>query len=462
MITSPPTAAPFRHGDRWAVIGDSIAQDGLWHTWVALYYLTRFPGQRIDIFNCGISGDSAAGVLRRYEWDIAPVKPTVATIMLGMNDVDRDLYVHPALVSETTISIRRAAALDSYRKNMTSLIARLQADGTRVVLMTPSIFDETMCNELSNRPGVNSQALDACARFARETARNSGGKIGLAEIHAPMSTINRRLQQNDPAFTLTGPDRVHPGPPGHFVIASCFLKAQGLPSDVSSVDIDASSNPPRIIETRNATVTHLVRHASSTTGANHSLSFTLHSAALPFPVPPEATPALDWTDFTENFNREMLTIAGLAPGLYILLIDGITVRDEPWDADEFTKGINLAVESHTPQAQQAAHVAELLLQWRTLHNDGNRCLAQTEHWHIQDWPHPVSLDDAVRSRLMALIQQWNSSVNPIDHYHRDIVQRYLSMKPLDEENHNRLHALSAVILKKIIPKKHHYEVRKLA
>lgn len=59
---------------------------------IALFYATRFPKRRITISDRGISGDTATGAVARFDQDIAPCKPTVSTIMLGLNDIGRDLY----------------------------------------------------------------------------------------------------------------------------------------------------------------------------------------------------------------------------------------------------------------------------------------------------------------------------------------------------------------------------------
>ncbi|HNX34984.1 MAG TPA: hypothetical protein PKM57_10175 [Kiritimatiellia bacterium] len=54
--------------------------------------------------------------MSRYAWDIAARKPTVATIMLGMNDVNRGLY-KPGTNGLRT-EAKRTAAIQSHIKNM--------------------------------------------------------------------------------------------------------------------------------------------------------------------------------------------------------------------------------------------------------------------------------------------------------------------------------------------------------
>lgn len=51
--------APFRSGDRVAFVGNSITDGGHYHSYIWLYYMTRFPEMRMQMFNCGVGGDTA-------------------------------------------------------------------------------------------------------------------------------------------------------------------------------------------------------------------------------------------------------------------------------------------------------------------------------------------------------------------------------------------------------------------
>lgn len=77
----------FENGDVVALIGDSITRGGLYHSFIQLFYATRYPEMRPSFFNAGRSGDAAPRTLKRLGWDVLERKPTVATVMLGMNDM---------------------------------------------------------------------------------------------------------------------------------------------------------------------------------------------------------------------------------------------------------------------------------------------------------------------------------------------------------------------------------------
>jgi len=105
----------FQKDNRVCFIGDSITHDGPYLSYVYLFYATRFPDRRWEIYNAGGGGGTADGAVRRFDWDIAANKPTVASILLGMNDVNRGLYGPDKRGAE--IEKQREATLNQYAAN---------------------------------------------------------------------------------------------------------------------------------------------------------------------------------------------------------------------------------------------------------------------------------------------------------------------------------------------------------
>jgi lysophospholipase L1-like esterase len=270
QTTQLPVPRQFRKGDVWAVVGDSITHSRRYHSFIYLYYLTHFPEARFETVNCGISGDTASGAVRRFAWDIEPHKPTIATIMMGMNDVGRGNYgkdkTDPALVA------RRQASIDGHMANMDKLSAMLQGIHCDIIYLTPSIYDQTAEIARYNNFGVN-DALGVCGqRVAAELAPKY--HAGVADLHDPMTALNAAYQKDDPTKTLVGADRVHPGDMGQFIMAYLFLKAQRVPALVAEMAVDTAG---KVETSTNCTLTDVQ-------GKTDEVSFTYLGKSLPYPT----------------------------------------------------------------------------------------------------------------------------------------------------------------------------------
>ena len=333
----------FRDGETVCFLGDSITNGGRFQGVIYNYYLTRFPERTLRFVNAGRSGDTASGALGRLQEDVIDKKPTSVAIMFGMNDVNRGSYV--AEPDEAKVAAQQQA-LDGYRKNMATLAERLrtEAGGPKLLLLTPSPFDQTGVNDRNNnQPGCN-DGLGRCAEIGRELAAKT--QAAVVDFHGPMTAFNLEQQKKDPNYTLVGPDRVHPGPPGQLVMAWLFLKAQNAPAVVSKVKVDAAAG--RAVVSDNATVTAVVKKHGGVT-------FTVLEKALPLPVDPAAKVILALLPIEQDLNQELLAVSGLATGTYELTIDGAAVGQFP--APTLATGINLAFNEATPQFKQAQEVA---------------------------------------------------------------------------------------------------------
>ena len=83
---------PFKKGERVVFVGNSITHGGHYHSFVWLYYMTRFPNKPITIMNAGIGGESAWDIKDRLDYDVFDRKPTYVTLTFGMNDTGYDIF----------------------------------------------------------------------------------------------------------------------------------------------------------------------------------------------------------------------------------------------------------------------------------------------------------------------------------------------------------------------------------
>ncbi|RCH54346.1 hypothetical protein DJ568_13745 [Mucilaginibacter hurinus] len=349
-VQAQQAVKPFQQGDRVAFVGNSITDNGHYHSYIWLYYMTRFPTRRVEIFNGGIGGDDVKNIITRIDADVFARKPNIMTLTFGMNDSGYFEFFAPDAAEKAKQKIQ--TCYDRYQ-----VLEQKLKDHPEIkkIIIASSPYDQTA--QIKNKPyPKKNDAIIEIAKFQEASAKTNNW--GFVDFQRPMTAINLREQQSNPAFTLCGRDRIHPDNNGHMVMAYLFLKGQGLAGhDVANVNIDAAGKKVR--KTVNCKVSNLV---SAKTG----IKFDYLAAALPYPVDTlprgfeasvPASQALKVIPFTAEMNREMIYVNGLANGNYVLKIDGRAIGT--WSAAEYMKGINLATMVNTPQYQQALSLMHL-------------------------------------------------------------------------------------------------------
>ncbi len=435
------TGEVFKNGQTVCFYGDSITHGGRFHYVMFDYYLTRYPESVISFFNAGVGGDNAGAAMTRIEEDVLVRKPDVVALMFGMNDVGRGNYVSDPSAEQLQ---RQTAAIAGYEQNMKRLAEKLQTELNPIFyFITPSPFDDTGLNDRNNnQPGCNS-GLGKCAEIVKSlasslTERNPSGKVNVVDFYAPMTALNAQKQTADPYWTIIGPDRVHPGAQGHLMMAWLFLREQGAPSVVSDVALDFRQDGVRVVKTENAEVSDLKQMDDGT------VSCTVLEKALPFPIDPEAYPALDLLPIVQDLNQERFTVKNLVAGNYELFIDGQSVGT--FTADELSVGINLAMNEKTPQFQQAQEVRRLGVQRR-----GTECILReyaAVRWDLRRYVDP---DDLARVKKF-----YDEEIPNRTGYFESKVPRYLAEWERRGEVEKKLAEETAEMLKKRRPTARQY------
>lgn len=339
-----------RDGERVAVIGDSITAWGQYAAVVHLLHQLRMPERKLTWFNNGLAGDQARYARWRADTEGSPLErdilrnhPTVAMIMLGMNDA-RNASIWGRPDDEKKERIARAA--NDYRSSMDELLSRLQTNGVeRFVLIISSPYDETTQAKPKALLGKNDFIRNITGSYLREKAETLDSH--LIDLNTPMMEINRREQAGDPAFSLSDlGDRVHPVKMGQFTMAYFILKEMGFDPTVSKVDLDAAT--ARVVEMERCRISNLKKTANS-------LRFDYLAESLPFPTSEYEFNGV--VPFDAELNHEILQVNGLPEGRHTLKIDDQAVGN--WTAQAFAGGINLATNARTPQYQQAVRVSKI-------------------------------------------------------------------------------------------------------
>jgi lysophospholipase L1-like esterase len=300
-----------RDGDRVLFYGDSITEQRLYTTYVEHYVLTHYPERHVTFINTGWGGDqvtrnecapcNGVGGLARVKRDVIDHKPTVVTLLFGMNDgryYDFD---------EATMKV--------YTDGLAAIIHELKAKTrARLYVMTPTVYDGTRNTPWSHTSRYN-DVLDRYSEAAKQLAARE--QLPVIDLHAVTVEALAQAKKSDPTYTFLN-DGVHPEADGQLVMATEILRAWGAPAngnEGTSADM-----------------------LSVRAGIPVTVTVTA-PLAWPEPPPGEKLRAV-WPQITQMGAVVWRVAPGLlAPGTYKVSVDGAEARD--FTADDLARGIAL-------------------------------------------------------------------------------------------------------------------------
>lgn len=356
LALSARQPAPFflRDGDRVVFYGDSITDNGTYGRYIETFVLTRMPELRISWINAGWSGDRVSGgggggIDQRLERDVVSRKPTVVTIMLGMNDGN----VRPF----------EQAGCDAYVKGLEHIIEKLRADipGVRLVLLEPSPYDDV--NFTPGFPGGYNSTLVKFSQAVADLGERES--VPVIDLNTPLQNILVKAKAYDAEVAKRLiPDRIHPEPAGHLAMAYSILKAWSAPALVSNLELDADR---KSVVQRDKTWVRDLKF-------ERDISWVQTDECLPFPIEfknPRVALVIRSGNVMRDLNRQGLRVRGLSAPEYKLTIDDDDVA--VFSKQQLEDGVELTG-YETPMVKQAWSVALMTqqraalryAQWRTI------------------------------------------------------------------------------------------------
>ena len=345
---------PFTNGDRAVYLGDSITDGGHYHSYIWLYYMTRFPYMDLTVVNAGIGGNTASDMYERLDGDVFIHEPTVLMVTFGMNDTGYMEYNQEG--AEKYGEKRYREACDNFDKIEKRLLA---LDNVHIVMVGGSPYDETAQIEGNVAFKGKNAVMDRIVAYQKAAAERNGWDF--VDFSKPLVEVSAKMQAEDPSFTLTMGDRIHPDNDGHMVMAYLFLKAQGFAGrKVADIEVDAATS--NVVKSENCAISDVQKDRKG-------ISFSYLAESLPYPLDTVArgfgahrgqAGALKMVPFMEEMNQETLKVTGLE-GKYNLYIDDQLLGS--WDGKNLAEGINMTELTWSPQYQQALQVM-YLNEWR--------------------------------------------------------------------------------------------------
>ena len=338
-----------KDGDTVVFYGDSITDQRLYTTFVETFAVTRYPRMHMKFVHSGWGGDRVSGggggaIDERLRRDVFAYKPTVMTIMLGMNDGSYRAYDEDIFTKYKT----------GYEHIIESVRQALPA--VRITVIKPSPFDDV--TRAPNFVGGYNEVLLRYGSFLQDLA--SRDNLSIADLNTPMVDALKQAEATDPKDAQQIiPDRVHPQAAGHLIMAEALLKAWNATPIVTTVAIAAEG--PTVRDAVSTAVSDLKRTGSR-------ITWVQNDERLPMPISLDDAVmklAVSSSHVMEDLDQEMLKVTGLSSASYSLKINGKAIGS--FTREQLSSGVNLAA-LPTPMMAQAAAVHALTLKRTAVHN----------------------------------------------------------------------------------------------
>jgi lysophospholipase L1-like esterase len=206
---------------RIVFLGNSITWQANYVNDVIAYLTVTYPDRHFDFINVGLPSETVSGLSEpghangafprpdlheRLQRVLAQTKPDLVFACYGMND---GIY----LPLDT-------GRFRKYRDGINWLHAEVMKSGAQIVHITPPVFDELRGGD----PGY-AAVLDMYAKWL--LAQRSAQHWEVIDVHFPMKKYLEAHRKIDAKFNLEGfalaGDGIHPGEPGHWIMARGIL-----------------------------------------------------------------------------------------------------------------------------------------------------------------------------------------------------------------------------------------------
>jgi len=167
-----------------------------------------YPAHQIRVTNMGGSGNTVLDLKARWQTDVLDLKPDWLSIMIGVNDVWRQFDLPH--IPEGHVG------LDVYEATLDDLVRQTLPQLKGLILMTPFMIEPNAREPMRAR-------MDQYGSVVKKLARRHG-----AILVDTQAAFNAAMKHIHP-MTLAW-DRIHPGTPGHMILAKAFLQGIGARS----------------------------------------------------------------------------------------------------------------------------------------------------------------------------------------------------------------------------------------
>jgi lysophospholipase L1-like esterase len=197
----PHPACFLKEGDVWVFHGDSITHADTYRRLCERVFRHYQPDAKVAFLQAGVWGSSSSDAAAQLK--AAGRKPTVVSLMTGMNNAINGGWVK---------GMPRDKVLAAYRKDLAAFVRKNRAEGAAVILMSPTLTDESCRRTFFRITGATDLLRDF--RIAvEEVAREEGA------FYVPVQEEFEAFQESLGPKQRLRPDGVHPASLGEYAIA---------------------------------------------------------------------------------------------------------------------------------------------------------------------------------------------------------------------------------------------------
>ena len=225
---------------RVVFLGDSNTHAGEFIVQIEAALLEKF-GHAPEMINLGLASETCCGlsepihpfprpnVLERLDRVLAKTNPDLVVSCYGMND---GIY-HPM----------DEARFAAYQKGTEEIIAKVEASGAKLILLTPPPFDplpyrlkgklvRADADEFSWKTIYEHYDSEVIEKYAAWIMQQDDQVWAVVDTHTPLKAYLRDKRSSDPEYAFSN-DGVHFDRAGHGVFAQSVLRALGFGTDLA-------------------------------------------------------------------------------------------------------------------------------------------------------------------------------------------------------------------------------------
>lgn len=198
-----------RSDDQIVNVGDSITAQGGYQAYMEAILKTVYPQNNIRLVNLGRGGSDAGGQLKALRDYLAANKPSLITVMFGVNDTKW----RPADVEQRQ---------QQFVKSLTEYIEIGRQSNIPIIFLRGTHFSHAAAaGDFETKLNAALEKLfDSQTKLAQET------NTPVVDVYGAYRRALEQAWKADPLYEFT-PDVVHPTSPGHAAMATEILKAMG-------------------------------------------------------------------------------------------------------------------------------------------------------------------------------------------------------------------------------------------